>query len=117
MVWGFGATAGMASWFFILVTLLKTYQKTLKITSVVWLLNNLGSILIMVGIFSLFTIVWSIVFSLCSNHLFRQHGGEVPLLWESSFAEVLQVQEGVLLRKGVPGSRLAHSQEGVWQTV
>lgn len=88
VVWGFGATAGMASWFFILVTVLKTYQKTLKITSVVWFLNNLGSILIMIGIFSLFTILWSIVLTLCFNHLFLQNGGKMSLLREGILPSV-----------------------------
>lgn len=65
--WGLGATAGMSSWFFILVNVLKAYRKTLKISSVVWVLNNLGSVLILIGIFSLFTILWNIV----QCHLFH----------------------------------------------
>ena len=59
--WGLGTTVGMSSWFYILVHVLKAYRKTLKISSVVWLLNNLGSVLILIGIFSLFTILWNIV--------------------------------------------------------
>ena len=52
---------GMSSWFFILVNILKSYRKTLKIISVVWFLNNLGTFLIFVGIFSLFSIMWTLV--------------------------------------------------------
>ena len=61
LFWGLGATCGMASWFYILVNIIKIYQKNIKISSVVWVLNNLGSGLILVGIFSLFTILWSLV--------------------------------------------------------
>ena len=61
LIWGLGATCGMASWFYILVNVIKAYQKTIKISSVVWVLNNLGSVLILIGIFSLFTIFWNLV--------------------------------------------------------
>ena len=61
LIWGLGATCGMASWFYILVHVIKAYQKTIKISSVVWVLNNLGSVLILIGIFSLFTIFWNLV--------------------------------------------------------
>ena len=61
LFWGLGACVGMSSWFFILVNILKSYRKTLKIISVVWFLNNLGTFLIFVGIFSLFSIMWTLV--------------------------------------------------------
>ena len=61
LFWGMGASVGMSTWFFILVNVLKSYRKTLKISSVVWVLNNLGSVLILIGIFSLFSILWSLV--------------------------------------------------------
>lgn len=66
LIWGLGATCGMASWFYILVHVIKAYQKTIKISSVVWVLNNLGSVLILIGIFSLFTIFWNLVWSCVS---------------------------------------------------
>jgi len=66
LFWGLGASAGMASWFYILVNVIKIYQKSIKITTVVWAINYFGSILILIGIFSLFTILWKLVSSVCS---------------------------------------------------
>ena len=110
LFWGLGAGAGMASWFYILVNVIKVYQKSIKITTVVWAINYFGSILILIGIFSLFTILWKLVFSVCIIILYE---GKMRRLWEGRHGRVLAVQARFLLFTQLSEARLGPTQVGL----
>ena len=115
LFWGIGAGAGMASWFCILVNVIKVYQKSIKITTVVWVINYFGSILILIGIFSLFTILWKLVFSVCSFIRFVPHEGKMCRLWKRRYGGVLDMQARILLFTQLSETRLGQTQTGLQQ--
>lgn len=113
LFWGLGASVGMASWFYILVNVIKIYQKSIKITTVVWAINYFGSILILIGIFSLFTILWKLVFSVCSFTRFIPYEGQMCRLWKGRYSCVLDMQAHFLLFAKLPETRLEPTQTGL----
>ena len=115
LFWGLGAGIGMASWFYILVNVIKVYQKSIKITTVVWAINYFGSILILIGIFSLFTILWKLVFSVCSFTRFIPYEGQMHRLWKGRNSRVFNMQARFLLFTKLSETRLGPTQVGLQQ--